>query len=65
MIFCLQKFEKTHTPGFISALEFVFVAARIALNVLERRKKDKITAEMKPHLYTLIWLVLRIEKHFS
>jgi hypothetical protein len=62
---CLQKFEKTHTSGFISALEFVFVAARIVLNVLERRKKDKITAEMKPHSYTLIWLVSSIEKHFS
>jgi hypothetical protein len=35
--------------GLISALEFGFVAARIVLNVLERRKKDKITAEMRPH----------------
>jgi hypothetical protein len=52
-----------HNSGFISALEFGFVAARIVLNVIECRKKDKITAEMKPHLDTFIWFV-RIEKHF-
>jgi preprotein translocase subunit SecG len=50
----IHIFEKTHTIGFISAFEFVFVAVRIVLNVLERRKKDKITAELKPNLYTFI-----------
>jgi hypothetical protein len=53
----VHKFEKTHNSGFISALEFGFVAARIVLNVLERRKKDEITAEVKPHLVTFIWLL--------
>jgi hypothetical protein len=40
----------------ISALEFVFVAARIVLNVLERRKKDKIMAEMRPHSAPCRWI---------
>jgi hypothetical protein len=35
-----------------------------SLNVLERRKKHKITAERKPHLYTFIWFV-HIEKYFN
>jgi hypothetical protein len=37
----IKEFEKTHNSGFISALEFVFVAALIVINVLERRKKNR------------------------
>jgi hypothetical protein len=42
--------------GFISDLKFGFLTARIVLNVLERRKKDKITAEVKPHSGPFCWL---------
>jgi hypothetical protein len=57
------QISKRLFSGFISALEFVFVAVRIVLNVLELRKKDEITAEMKPHSVPCRWRHKKKLKH--
>jgi hypothetical protein len=48
--------SKISQLGFRSDLKFGFLTPRIVLNVLEGRKKDKITVEVKPHSAPFSWI---------
>jgi class 3 adenylate cyclase len=58
--------SKQLLSGFRTALKFGFLTDRLVLNVLEKRKKYKFTAEVKPHSAPFSWTCKKkIKNDFS